>query len=275
MQNVQVVILAAGKGTRMNKGKESPIPKALYKIGNKPMIWYILDTLKNIKTQEHKNKKTEKLNITRPIIVVGYKSKEVIKKLGTNYTYAIQEERLGTGHAAKIGLESISASQLISKGSESAPISVGDVFIMQSDDSAFYTKEMLTGAINRHQKEDVVLSFLTTNISGLSDYGRVIRDEQGEVTGVVEKENMTDEQKKLNEINCGAYLMDLAWAKENVPQIKQHHIGGTEYPLPDVIKMAVEQKQKVLGIQINPDEWVGINSLDQLEYANRLMQKRH
>lgn len=268
MQNVQFVILAAGKGTRMNEGKESSIPKVLYPICGKPMIGYILDTLKNLRTKELRN-----IESMMPIIVVGYKSEEVIKELGSNYIYAVQEERLGTGHAAKIGLSIIRVNPYVN-GPRSASIRVEDVFIMQGDDSAFYTKEMILGAIKRHQKENAVLTFLTTKIPGLDNYGKVLRNEKGEITGVVEKENMTKEQKKLDEINCGAYLMDLAWAKKNVPLIKQHHIGGTEYPLPDVIKMAIEQKQKVLGIQIDPSEWVGVNSPDQLEHAENLMQSR-
>lgn len=294
MLNLQFVILAAGKGTRMNEGEESPIPKVLYQIGGRPMICYILDTIKTItnKIPNNKSQISNKFQITnsqnsnnlaiqqcnsvtilQPIIVVGYKSEEVIKELGSNYIYVVQEERLGTGHAAKIGLSIIRANPHVN-GSRSASICVDDVFILQGDDSAFYTKEMLIEAIKRHQDEDAVLSFLTTKIPGLDNYGKILRNDKGEITGVVEKENMTQEQKKLDEINCGAYLMDLTWAKKNIPLIKQHHIGNTEYPLPDVIKMAVRQKQKVLGIQISPDEWVGINSPDQLERAERLMQFR-
>lgn len=293
MHTIQAIILAGGKGTRMNQGVASPIPKALYPICGKPMIWYILNTLKNLKTpveeqsslrgdaEEHKNPGSraelttgQGIKTEKPIVVVGYKAQEVIKVLGSKYQYAIQKQRLGTGHAAKIGLEAIRVNQRLSKGSKSASIRVGDVFILQSDDSAFYKKETLLKAISEHSNNKATITFFTTRIPGLTDYGRIIRNENGDVVDVVEKENMTCEQAKIDETNCGAYLVNTQWLKDNIDKITRHYKGGTEYPLPDIIKIALAQNKKVLGIEIDPSEWVGINSPDQLERAEKLMQCR-
>lgn len=298
MHTIQPIILAAGKGTRMNQGVASPIPKALYQIAGKPMIGYILDTLAEISKSKFLTSPTgrqvsnqipisnpqcqkpnlspeliTKIHFLKPVVVVGYKAQKVIKVLGNKYQYAIQRQRLGTGHAAKIGLEAISVNQR-KRGHKSASVRAGDVFILQSDDSAFYKKETLLKAINEHSNNKATVTFFTTKIPGLTDYGRIIRDANGQVKDVVEKENMTCEQAKIDETNCGAYLVNTKWLKDNIDEITRHYKNGQEYPLPDVIKIALAQNKKVLGIQIDPSEWVGINSPDQLERAERLMQCR-
>lgn len=243
---VQFIILAGGKGTRMNNGKPSKTPKALYPLAKVPMISYILATLK-------------KMDIKNPIIVVGYQANQIIKFLGPKYLYAYQKQRLGTGHAAKIGLKKVRDD-------------FKDVFILNSDDSAFYTAKTLCDVIKRHQSKNAILSFLTVKIPGLTDYGRIIRDGNGEVRGVVEKDNMTNEQKKLDEINCAAYLVNLQWLKKNINKISQNYKGGKEYPLPDIIKIALKGGEKVLGITIDAREWVGINTKKQLQQAEKLIK---
>lgn len=248
MNTIQAIILAGGKGTRMNQGKASTMPKVLYPLADKPMISYILGTL-------------DFLEFNQPIIVVGYKGELVKKTLGNKYTYIKQTKRLGTGHAAKLGLGMISKC-------------FSDALIVNGDDSAFYSQKMLNEMFRRHKREKAVLTFLTTKIPGLTDYGRVIRNEKGEIVDVVEKENMTEAQRQLTEINCAAYLMNLNWAKKNINKIKKNYKGGKEYPLPDVIKLAIGQKKKVIGMIIPSDEWVGINNQEQLTEANKLMKGR-
>lgn len=268
MKNVQVVILAAGKGTRMNKGKPSPIPKALYPLGGKPMVSHILETLKNIETEEQRNKRTEEqrnIKIGKPILVIGYKAEMVKKTLGKNFDYVIQKQRLGTAHAAKLGIDFIR----VSPRSTSALVS--DVLILQADDSAFYKPETLKKFITNHQKNKATLSFLTTEVANPQEMGRIVRDKNNKVLAIIEKEDLTPAQEKIKEINCGGYLLDLDWAEKNICKIKKTLKGGKEYPLPDIVKVALAQKKKTIAYKIPRSEWYGINSPLELEEGERLI----
>jgi bifunctional UDP-N-acetylglucosamine pyrophosphorylase/glucosamine-1-phosphate N-acetyltransferase len=245
MYLTQPIILAGGKGTRMNQGKASGVPKVLFKIGNKPMISYILETFK-------------KLQVIKPIIVVGYKYKSVIDELGSEYLYALQTKRLGTGHAVKIGLKK-------------AYSSAKDIFIVNGDDSAFYSQNMLKGVFKAHEQNNAVITMLIVKIPGASDYGRIVRNTNNDVIGIVEKSDLTDDQAKIDLVNCGAYLINTAWLKTNIGKIKKSYKGGKEYPITDLIKLAVLQNQKISGFVIDRKEWVGVNNLEQLSEANRLI----
>lgn len=252
MKNLAVIILAAGKGTRMNQGRPSSIPKALYPIGGKPMVSYIIDTL-------------EKIHMDKPILVIGYKAQEVKKEFGNRCEYVVQKKRLGTGHAAKLAIDSICVSP------RPASALVRDVLILQADDSAFYKTKTLEKFIKNHQDKKATLSFLTTHIPKMKDIGRVIRDEKNQVVDIVENENLTSKQKKIDEINCGCYLADAAWIKKNIKKIKRTYKGGKEYPLTDIIKIALAQKEKVIAYQIPRREWHGINTLEQLKKAEKII----
>jgi len=245
MYLTQPIILAGGKGTRMNQGKASGVPKVLFKIGNKPMICYILETFRY-------------MELIKPIIVVGYKAQSVIDELGSNYLYAVQTKRLGTGHAVKIGLKK-------------AYNSAKDIFIVNGDDSAFYSQNMLKGVFKLHQQNNTIITMLIVKIPDASDYGRIIRNLEGNVIGIVEKSDLIEEQKKIDEVNCGAYVINAEWLKANIGKIKKSYKGGKEYPITDLIKLAVLQNQKISGVVIDRKEWVGVNNLEQLSEANRLI----
>jgi bifunctional N-acetylglucosamine-1-phosphate-uridyltransferase/glucosamine-1-phosphate-acetyltransferase GlmU-like protein len=110
IKNFAAIVLAAGKGTRLAKGKPSPTPKVLYRIAGRPIISYTLELLKKIGLEE-------------VVVVVGHKANDVKEIVGSGYKFVVQDKRLGTGHAARVGLESIS------------PI-VKEVVIINGDDSA-------------------------------------------------------------------------------------------------------------------------------------------
>jgi bifunctional UDP-N-acetylglucosamine pyrophosphorylase/glucosamine-1-phosphate N-acetyltransferase len=245
--NIQPIILAAGKGTRMNQGRPSLIPKALYPLRGKPMVAYILKTL-------------AKIGLKKPILVVGYKGELVEKEFGKNCDYVYQRKRLGTGHAARLAINFVSVSQ------RSPSALVGDVLILQGDDSAFYQPETLKKFILNHEKNQAILSFLATIIPKVKDFGRVIRNNQNEVVDILEKDELNKEQEKIEEVNCGGYLVDFNWLKTNIKKLKKTY-KGKEYPLPDIIKIALSQGRKVIAYKIDRSQWIGINSPDQLQQA--------
>ncbi len=247
--DIGTIILAAGKGTRLNYGKPSPIPKVLYKICGRPMISYILDTL-------------EKIGICNIVIVVGYKADLVEKALGDKYTYVIQKKQQGTGNAP-LYAKNILAGK------------VDTVLILQGDDSAFYEPQTLLDLINLHNRQKAILTFLTIDHPAPSEMGRVVRDKKGNVQGIVEKEVITEEQKKICEINAGLYCFNDRWLWQSLPKLKHSKVGDGEYALPDLVNMATSEGKKVITYKIDDlNQWVGINNIKQLEHANKLMRTK-
>jgi len=248
-EDTSVIILAAGKGTRLNEGKPSEIPKVMHKICAKPMLEYTLDTLKQVGFRDI-------------VPVIGYKADMIKEYFGNSYHYAIQSEQKGTGHAV------MCAEPVVNKANSY-------VMVIQGDDSAFYSVQTLTNFIKNHDVQKAKVSLLTLRHPNPAELGRIIRNESGEVIAIKEKEVLSDEEKKIREINTATYCFDADWLWENIKKLKPSATGKGELILPDLIKMAVEQGEKVHAHMITqPHEWVGVNTPEQLAYANEAMAKR-
>lgn len=247
MENLAVIILAAGKGTRLNSGKPSKIPKVLFNLAGKPMIEHTLNLI-------------EKLNPDQIVIVVGYKAEMVKKVLGNNYHYALQKKQIGTGDAVMKGLKVLNKS-------------IDKVLILNGDDSAFYQFETLKKLIWRHADSNNDLTFITAIYEDPGGLGRVVRSESGAVLDIVEEKVANADQKKINEINTGCYITKVSWLKKILPKVPKSISG--EYYFVDVVKLAVDAASKVDTITLyNTDEWRGVNTQDELAAANKLMLRR-
>lgn len=243
MQNIQAIILAAGKGTRLNHGKPSPIPKAMFELDGKPMVTYIVETL-------------NKLGINKPIMVVGYKKEIIEKYFGDKCEYAWQEEQIGTGDAARQGVKKLDEN-------------IKSVLVLQCDDSAFYKSETLEKLIKCQQENNAAIVVITTKKSS-RDLGRVVKDKNGQVQKMIEKEFMTEElYEKYPLINCAGYCFDANWAKNNFPKLQINKLGRLD--ITDMIELADSQNKKVLDLEISSKEWIGINTLEQYEDAKKMM----
>ncbi|MFH0804903.1 MAG: sugar phosphate nucleotidyltransferase [Patescibacteria group bacterium] len=249
IQHTSAVILAAGKGTRLNEGKPSEIPKVMHQICGKPMLEYTLRTLENI-------------NVTNVVIVVGYKAEVIRGYFGDRYRYALQAEQRGTGHAVAC------AEGMVDRSSK-------HVLVIQGDDSAFYSPATLVDLLGAHVKERAVVSLLTLKHPHPAEFGRIIRDRDGHIIAIREKEVLTDMEKQIDEINTGTYCFEAAWLWQNVKQLRPSATGKGELILPDLIKAAVDQKLRVSAHTITDHtEWIGINTPEQLELANKVMAER-
>ncbi len=139
---------------------------------------------------------------------------------------------------------------------------------MGGDDSAFYRPETLKNLIDSHIKAKAVLSLLTANVKHPETLGRIIRHQNGEVE-IVEKEYLTEEQKKIPEISTGTFVFDRAWFEEIYPIMPPMKKLG-EFGLPTALAMARDQKKIYQVIILNDsDEWFGVNTLEELAEANR------
>jgi len=247
MKKINAFILAAGKGTRLNNGKPSDIPKVLYKIGNRPMISYSLDLLK-------------KVGIKNPIVIVGYKAALVKRTLGhKGIIYVLQRKQLGTGHAILCAKDYLKECQ--------------NALIMGGDDSAFYKPSTIKKLIHTHQNSKATITLLTIQINDPYGLGRIVRDQKGKIIAIVEEKEATIEQKKIKEINAGCYCINSAWLLKNLSRLKLHP-QTKEYYLTDLVKIAIEEGEKVTSVKVtNPFEWRGINTPEELKKANQLIYK--
>lgn len=240
--NLTAILLAAGKGTRMN----GSFPKVLRKIAGRPLVSYTLDNLRSV-------------GFGKIVMVVGYKSKEVINSMGHAVDYAHQEKMLGTGDALAKGLKVIDDN--------------GSVVVLNGDDSAFYSPDKVKEIIRRHVESSAIISFVSLIKDDPTGLGRVIRDTRGKLVGIVEENDTDEKQKQIKEVNDGLYVFDLKWLRKNVARVKKSASG--EYYIVDLIKIALSQKRKVLVHKLEDSGmWQGVNTKEQLEVADKKMREK-
>ncbi|TSC91270.1 MAG: bifunctional UDP-N-acetylglucosamine pyrophosphorylase / Glucosamine-1-phosphate N-acetyltransferase [Candidatus Berkelbacteria bacterium Licking1014_96] len=208
------------------------LPKVLYPIGGKPMIKYLIKAFKDA-------------GIHSPIIVVGYKKELVMKELGKDYEYAVQEEQLGTGHAVLAARDALAAHS-------------GLTFIAYGD-MPFWSAETIEGMINLQELTGVVLVIASAEVGPDYAYGRIVRDQEGRLVKIVEEKDCTKKQLKIKETNGGLYLVDNTWLFESLIKIDNQN-AKKEYYLTDLISIAVEGGRGVEAYQVqNPKEAIGVN----------------
>ncbi len=245
MMNFATIVMAAGKGTRMN----SDLPKVLHPLNHKPMIAYVVETAVEIGSE-------------KTILIVGHQKEMVIDAM-KNYPveYAVQAQQLGTGHAvmqAKLALENFEGNVLVLSG---------DVPLLRS--------KSLNKLIDIHEKSGSIATLLTANIDDPTGYGRIVRNENGLVVKIVEEKDASDDIRKIKEINVGIYIFKSAELFATLPLVKNDNRQG-EYYLPDVLKIYVERGEKLSAVVTEDvEETHGINTVEQLKSAERILQNRY
>ena len=233
INKLAIIIMAAGKGTRMN----TELPKVLHKLNNKTMIEHVIDT-------------TLKINPEKIIVVIGYKSELIKKQLNDyNIEYAEQLEQLGTGHA-------IMQCQNILNDFK------GDTLIL-SGDVPLITKKTLSDLYKKHieyKSKGTILSAIINNPTG---YGRILRDKNSFIS-IVEEKDANEKQKKINEVNTGIYIFNNQILFSNINQINNHN-NQSEYYLPDVLPIILKNKHQITVCKTSNElEIKGINTIQQL-----------
>lgn len=229
--NKTVIILAAGKGTRM----ESDLPKVLHKVGPKSMVEHVIDASIDAGCS----------NIN---LVVGYGSEKVKLQLQdrSNIKYAQQEEQLGTGHAVKQALPLI-------EDNENVIILYGDVPLIKSETLAKMLESENTDGIN----------LLTVRMDNPKGYGRIVR-ENDEVTKIVEEKDASDEIKKITEVNTGIMSANGKNLKAWLNKIDNKN-AQNEYYLTDIIEIAKQEGAFISTVSPETEmEVMGANTKEQL-----------
>ena len=176
------IVLAAGKGTRM----QSELPKVLCEAAGRPLVEYVLDSLREA-------------GVERLVVVVGYKAEMVQERLSANYDniqFALQEEQLGTGHAVMM------CRDLVADHNGPVIVVAGDSPMLQSSSIRALLDDFQTT-----QPGCILGSLIHPDPTGL---GRIVRDGDGNFTGIVEEKDATDDQRKIDEVNMSTYVFDLS-----------------------------------------------------------------
>ena len=234
------IILAAGKGTRMQSAK----PKVLQTLADKPLLSHVLDTCQSV-------------NVDKTIVVYGFGGDQVQQAM-TNYelTWVEQAEQLGTGHAVKVTLP-----ELPTEGK--SLILYGDVPLVSAKTLTRLKQANVEG-----------MSMLTLTVDNPFGLGRIKRDDNGNITAIVEQKDASEEEQAICEINSGIYCVDNALLHKYLPNLSNDN-AQQEYYLTDIVKMAVADGIAIAAIE--PDyefEIEGVNNRQQLASLERSWQAK-
>lgn len=249
-KKVFAIVMAAGKGTRIGATDK---PKVMFEVAGKPIIGWAIEPLEKLKKQGL---------VDRIITVVGFFGDQVIDYLGEKSEYVWQKEQLGTGHAV------LQAEELLREEED------GLVLIVNGD-HALYSEQTFAKVIKQADTHDLSLLLTVANSrEHFNDYGRVVRDQNGKIREVVELKDADEIQQKIPERNINLYVAKNRWLFDALKKIKNDN-AKNEYYLTDLIKIAVDEGKKVETAEIeNLDEAIGINTLDDLDAAEKILHHK-
>ena len=242
-----VVIMAAGKGTRM---KNPDVAKVMYPVGDRPMV-------------EHVVRLAFGLRAERTIVIVGWKKESVIDHLSEVLPGVVcveQTPQLGTGHAVMQAKSALAGFD-------------GDVLVL-SGDVPLLRAATVNELVSVHRNAGSAATVLTTILEDATGYGRIIRDKDGRVTAIVEQKDANEEQLKIREINTGIYVFKAAALFEGLAHITPNN-AQKEYYLTDVFGYFWSHRLPVSAVVCHdPLEVRGVNTFAQLEEARNVLASR-
>jgi len=242
-KNIAVIILAAGKSTRM----KSEVPKVLHPLCGRPMLGYCLDLVAGLKPKQ-------------VVAVLGYKQELARKIIPKGVKIVIQKKLIGTADAVKAGLSALKSFK-------------GTVLVLYGD-NPLLKKETLKKLLNYHLENNVDATLLTADLKKPSGYGRIIRDKYFSICGIVEEKDADEVQKDIKEINTGIMAFKKDKLDGNLKYIRPNN-RKKEYYLTDIIEILAKNNYLVDGIKDeDAQEALGINTRAELAKANSIMQKR-
>ncbi|UCD27665.1 MAG: NTP transferase domain-containing protein [Planctomycetota bacterium] len=239
------IILAGGQSTRM----VTDMPKVLHEVCGRPMLSYVIDACREI-------------GIDRLICVIGYRKDDVISAFAEDkdIVWVSQAEQKGTGHAAIVCRDALSDFE-------------GDVVVIAGD-MPLLRSETLGLLVKTHEKNNAAVTLATAILDDPSGYGRIIRDEYGNLQGIVEEGDCTEEQRHIKEINPSYYCFDKKYLFEALDQVRPDNVKG-EYYITDALHILIQGGHRADAFRgVAAEDAMGINSREQLAEVGRIMQNR-
>lgn len=241
-----VVVLAAGQGTRMR----SRTPKVLHTLGGRSMLGHVLAAAAH-------------LGAGTTVVVVGSGREQVeahLAAIAPGALSVVQEEQLGTGHAAALALDALGGV-------------TGSVLIVNGD-ALLLTGATLAGLVVAHRQAGNVLTVLTAEVPDPAGLGRIVRDDAGTVRAIVEERDADDAQRAVNEVNAGAYVGDAAAVRQALTRVGASNQQGEQY-LTDVLGLLVADGAPVGGHRApDPTDTLGCNDQRELAARRRTLNDR-
>jgi bifunctional UDP-N-acetylglucosamine pyrophosphorylase/glucosamine-1-phosphate N-acetyltransferase len=239
------IILAAGISKRMN----TLLPKVLHEVCGRPMLAYVLDACRQV-------------GVAKIYVVVGFGNEQITERFGRpkDIVWIHQDQQKGTAHAVLCCKEHLKDF-------------VGDTLVLCGDGPLIRTATLKT-LIERHEAGRPAATLATAILDDPTGYGRIIRDENGNIQSIAEDSDCTSEQWAIKEINPSCYLFSNKDLFEALEKVKPDN-AKNEYYLTDVVSNIIKTGHKVLAVTVvRPDEAKGVNSRAQLTEANKIMQRR-
>lgn len=243
LPSLAVVVLAAGKGTRM----QSPLAKVLHPLAGRPLLAHVLTAV-------------QPLMPSYLLAVVGHQAdavRRVCERFGA--CCIVQEPQLGTGHAVAQG-------QIALRDFD------GDVLVLYGDVPLLRTATMRR-LLGEHRQRRAALTMLTVHLEDPTGYGRILRDSQGQVVGIVEERDAKPSQKTVCEVNSGVYCFQASFLDSALPRIERHNAQGEQY-LTDVVGLAATDGLPIAHLATEPEEVMGVNTSADLARLETLLHKR-
>ena len=242
MASVAGVVLAGGKGTRLN----SPTPKVLHRVCGREIISYVVEAAQ--------------ASGCAPVVAVVPPVHEAFRSvLGASVSYAVQSRPLGSGHAL------LSARQLVEQS--------GHVAVFNGDWPLVEPATVAT-LIRHHLSSRAAVTLLTSELKTASGMGRIVRDSQGEVRAVVEELEANQEVRAIREVNAGLYCFDGSWVWDAVDGLRPSERKGEIY-LTDLVSKAASEGQKVTAVRSDrPYVNFGVNTREQLAETEAALRER-
>ena len=246
MSDLDVIILAAGQGTRM----KSKTVKVLHRAAGRRIIEYVLDLASDVGDRP-------------PVVVVGHQRDDVQNAIGDRGRFAVQEEQKGTGHAV------LMAAEILER--ETAR---GKRVLILSGDVPLTRPATLRQLVDQHEAERNALTLLTMKLDDPAMYGRVIRSADGAVERIVEMKDASPEERSISEVNAGVYVFDAEHLFDNLRGLSTNNAQG-EYYLTDLIAILRGRGERVGAvIAADPTEALGVNSRADLAVVEGEIQRR-
>ncbi len=243
--SVTAIILAAGKGTRMN----SPLPKVLHKLCGRPMLAWVFDACREA-------------GCDRLIGVIGHEAQMVRDAFAahTDVAWVEQTQQLGTGHAVMVCCGELAAL--------SGPV------LVVAGDGPLIRPATLKKLIDTHNKERAACTLATCIMDEPAKYGRIVRSANGELEGIVEYLDAAEAQRAVKEVNVSLYCFDAAALRDVLPKLTNNN-RKQEYYLTDTLALLRAAGKKLAAVAaVPPEEVLSINTLPELADVERILSQR-
>jgi len=246
MKTIRAIVPAAGKGTRLQK-VSGDLPKAMFEVGKRPMLEYVLDNIAFIDKKD-------------TYIVVGYGKEKIMDHFGDSYCYVEQKQQLGTGHAV------MECAEEFLNFDGSVLITFGDM--------PLFRREEMEAMCQQHMEHGADCTLMTAENDALKLWARVVRDEHGQFSRVVEGKDCTPEQAAIKELFSGVMVFDSKSLFTILPEMGCANVQK-EYYVTEVPELMVKHGMKVETYFTKDGEDLrGINTPEDLEICEQILEKR-